>query len=248
VSNRLHEQGKLVMGNLGTEAYRLYAHLIDVLGCESERDRAITAIESDAGCSLRRTFAYRKPAVTLLQKGNYSKPVPAVTREEMEQYIKHQMFYGFYPGVSTIGGEEKPGYANWKRYFGSAEQFDRDRDLFKKYIPIIRRINEAGWEPITYARVAGEEDGSVIFIERFGDWGKGNLHFNVRNTTKEGRKALVTVELGKMGAAQQDLDGLVATEIVSGRKLPVKADPDARLAQLELDLVPFDTIVVSMDK
>jgi hypothetical protein len=158
------------------------------------------------------------------------------------------MFYGFYPGVSTIGGEEKPGYANWKRYFGSPEQYERDRDLFKKYIPIIRRINGAGWEPITYARIAGEQDGSMIYIERFGDWRRGNLHFTVRNTTKEARKALVIVELGKMGASQQDFDGLAAAELLSGRNLPVKADRDARLAQFELDLDAFDTIVAAITR
>ena len=248
VSNTLHEQRKLVMCNMGPEAYRLYAHLTDVLGSEVGYDRPLTEIEPDSDCCLRRTFAYHKPTTNLLQKGNWFKPAPVVTRNEIEQYIKHQMSFGFYPAVCTIGGEEKPGYAHWERYFGSPEQFERDRDLFKKYIPIIRRINDAGWEPVTYARIAGDEGVSPIHIERFGDWRYNNLYFTIRNTAKETKKATVTVELAKLGAPQQDFKTIAATELLSGRNVPLKADSAAGLVQLDLDLDAFDTTVLSMTK
>jgi hypothetical protein len=254
VSDRLHAQHKLVMCNMATDAYRFYAHLSDVLGSEVGWGRQVgwrrnlAQVEPDSDCSLRRTLAYRKPTTNLLQEGNWLEPAPVVTRGEIEQYIKHQMFYGFYPAVCTIGGEEKPGYANWKRYFGSTEQFERDRDLFKKYIPIIRRINEAGWEPTTYAEIAGRDDASKPFIERFGDWRTRNLHFTVRNPTPKIAKAAITVELGRMGAAEQDLDGLLATELLSGRNLPVNADKGRRLAQFQLHLGAFDTVVLNITK
>jgi hypothetical protein len=88
------------------------------------------------------------------------------------------LFYGFYPGVSTIGGEEKAGYANWKRYFGKTRQCERDRELFKTIVPLVRRLNAAGWEPETMVRCNQKN----IMVERYGDGRDGReLLFTIRN-------------------------------------------------------------------
>jgi len=87
----------------------------------------------------------------LLQEGDYRKPKPPITHEQVLEYVKHQTFYGFYPAISTGGGEKAPGYRGWKRYFRSPEFYERDLCIYQKYLPVIRRINRAAWEPITHA-------------------------------------------------------------------------------------------------
>ena len=50
------------------------------------------------------------------------------------------------------------------RYWETPVLYERDRPLFKRYIPLIRRLNTAGWQPITYAT---SSDASV-YVERYG--------------------------------------------------------------------------------
>ena len=66
-------------------------------------------IADETACE-QRFFAYRRPVSNLLQEGNWERLCPEVTRRGIELYVENQMFYGFYPAVSTIGGEKKVGY------------------------------------------------------------------------------------------------------------------------------------------
>ena len=245
LADHLHEQGKLVHANMFGDAHRFYAHLADVFGSEvgsSGGNRRLSQVESDAVAVMRRTYAYRKPTTNLLQEGNYRKPVPALTREQVEQYIDHQTFYGFYPGIATTGGEEKPGYRNWKRYFRSPEQFEHDRDLFKKYIPIIRRINTAGWEPITHARTSDEN----VIVERFGRWGKRGLFFTLRNQAEQGKNCTVTIQLVALGAKREDLGSVFAKDLVSDFRAEAKANGAEDGIGFQLTLQPAHTAVISV--
>jgi hypothetical protein len=245
----LHAQGKLVMTNIGAEppAYRFYAHLADVLGCEvgsggDVKRRDLAQVETDAVSCLRRTYAYRRPTTNLLQEGNYTTPVPALGRTEVEQYIKHQLFYGFYPGISTIGGEEKPGYSGWKRYFRSPEQIERDRDLFRKLIPVIRRLNAAGWEPVTGASPSVPE----VAIERFGRWATGDLQFTLRNLTPEPRAVTVRVDLSVVGADAAAAGQAVVVDVLAGQRLATSETGAADTFAFDTALGARDTLVVSV--
>jgi len=233
--------------NIYRGAHRFYAHLGDVLGSEvgsfgNPQKRRLSEVESDPISNMRRTFAYQKPTTNLLQEGNFRSPVPSLTREQVEQYIDHQTFYGFYPGISAIGAEKKPGFVGWKRYFRSPEQFERDRDLFKKYIPVIRRINRAGWEPVTYARTSDEN----VIMERYGSWDKGNLHFTLRNQAEEEKTCSVTIELVALGAKAKDLVGVSVEDILSGSAIQAKPDASAGSVTLELRPRPARTTVISV--
>jgi hypothetical protein len=232
--------------NKETGAYRFYAHLADVLGAEVGSKglrRQLPEVEPDAISCEQRTFAYRKPVSNLLQEGNYDKPVPALTREDVEQYVKHQAFYGFYPAIATAGGEEKPGYGGWKRYFRSVEQFERDRPIFKKWMPIIRQINRAGWEPVTHATTSDPKS----LVERFGSWKANNLCFTVRNQSPEKREVTLRVALDALGAAEPDWRRMAVTELVS--ETPRRAALTTRgQAEIALSLPPFDTQVVAVTR
>ena len=181
IGRLLHEKGKLMFGNIYGIAHRFCAPMIDIFGGEVGEWSGGTpemCVQDDEMCGMRRFYAYHRPICNLLQEGNFSHPVPEVTAAQMLRYAENQLFYGFYPGVSTIGGEETAGYANWKRYFGKERQCERDRALFKMIVPLIRRLNEAGWEPETLAKCNHRS----ILVERYGDGLEGReMLFTVRN-------------------------------------------------------------------
>jgi hypothetical protein len=64
-----------------------------------------------------------------------------------------------------------------RRYFSNASLYNRDRPVFKKYVPILRAINRAGWQPVTYARVL---DDMAVFVERWGDLSVSPPPFGLR--------------------------------------------------------------------
>lgn len=231
LADKLHAQGKLVHMNIFAETYRFCAHLADVLGSEvgsSGRKRNLADVESDECSLLRRMLAYQKPTSNLLQEGNYTTPVPELSQAEVEQYIKHQMFYGFYPGIATIGGEDKPGYIGWKRYFGMPAQYERDRALFKKYIPLIKQLCAAGWEPVTLAKTSNE----YVFIERYGSLEKNNLHFTLRNIGEKAEHFSITLQL-------PDADKLIVRDLLTGAVLS---------ANVEMTLPPKESSVIRVER
>lgn len=194
VANMMHARGSRVFGNVFEVAHRFHATTIDIFGSEvggwgrggAERVKRLNTVISDAECCERRFYAYHRPIGNLLQEGNFSNPAPELPAEGITNYVEHHIFYAFYPGVCTIGGEEKPGYATWKRYFGPARQCERDRALFKRAIPLIRRLNRAGWQPETLIRCAEPN----ILIERYGEAGE-DLLFTVRNASDKPVEAVL---------------------------------------------------------
>jgi hypothetical protein len=57
--------------------------------------------------------------------------------------------------------------ADDSHYFAHPEFYERDRPLFKKYIPLCRLLSEAGWRPLNSllpAAAAGD-----VSAEQFGD-------------------------------------------------------------------------------
>jgi len=250
LTSDLHTQGKLALFNLFPEGNRYFAHLSDIMGSEVgsfgyPANRKLHEVESDARANAKRTLAYQKAISNLLQEGNHmtgDEGVPALTHEQVEQYIKHQLFYGIWPGISTIGGSEKRDYLHWKRYFSSPEFYERDRDLFRKYIPILRRITQAGWEPVTYATTSDPK----VLIERFGYWEKGNLCFTIRNSTPAENKVTVSVDMANLAKPIPVIDSLVAEEVISGNVLPLRLGKRKGSVEFDLSLGGFDTRVVVM--
>jgi hypothetical protein len=249
LAQELHKQGKLVHMNIFGESYRFCAHLADVLGSEVSSQwgkgaRNLSEIESDEVSLARRMLAYRKPTSNLLQEGNFNTPRPELSQAEVEQYIKHQMFYGFFPGIATIGGEEKPGYIGWKRYFGTPAQYERDRTLFKKYIPIIKEVCAAGWEPVTCARTSSEN----VYIERFGYWDKSNLHFTLRNNGEKEERFSVTIQAGRLGAAGKELGDISVRELASNSLLAANTNDKTVVLELSMVLPPKETAVLQIER
>ena len=102
--------------------------------------------------------------------------------------MMHSVAYGLFPGIfsKTTSG---------RHYFDWPELYNRDRALFKKYIPVCRAISEAGWRPVN--RVL-ETDDDRILIEQFGPeegtcyvtlFNDSDMRRTFRMRLKEGRSA-----------------------------------------------------------
>jgi hypothetical protein len=222
----LHASGHLVMANIFPGAYTFYAHLLDELGSE------VPDIEEDADASYRRTLSYQKPNSYVMQWHAWGGGEPrAITHEEMAAYIRASLFYGFFPSIAGVG-EEAAGAPG--TYWEDPAFYERDRDLFRLYMPIIKQIARAGWEPVTYART----DNPAVWVERFGmgfqvpsprfqfdnmERGTWNLelYFTVHNSLATTTTYTLTMDAAALGLGTTQ--PFTVTELVSGTIVPCLA-------------------------
>jgi hypothetical protein len=67
------------------------------------------------------------------------------------------LFYGLFPSFFSHNAANDV-------YWEQPALVERDRPLFRRYVPWIRRLAQAGWQPVTGAR---SSDASVL-LERWG--------------------------------------------------------------------------------
>jgi hypothetical protein len=80
------------------------------------------------------------------------------SHELVARYMKRSLAYGMFPGFFSHN-------ASQGHYFTRPELYERDRSLFRKYVPLCKLVAEAGWEPVTLARSSDNR----VYVERFGD-------------------------------------------------------------------------------
>jgi hypothetical protein len=144
---------KLMMANSTPIRLPWLAPWLDVMGTETDwhpGDRWQPM--SDAEMLYRRAICKSKPYCFLMNTR-----FEAFSYELVEKYMKRSLAYGMFPGFFSHN-------ASQGHYFTRPELYNRDRPLFKKYVPLCRRVAEAGWEPITLARSSDER----VYVERFG--------------------------------------------------------------------------------
>lgn len=138
--------------------------------------------ESDEYLSYRRSLAYQRPYGFLMNVD-----FNTMSYEMVEQYMRVCLFYGIYPSMFSRNASED-------NYFTLPQFYQRDRPLFKKYIPLIREINKSGWEPVTYAYTNDKD----VYIERFGDIRKG-LYYTIRNVSDTQKYVNITLNRNALG-------------------------------------------------
>jgi hypothetical protein len=96
--------------------------------------------------------------------------------EESERFMKRSLAYGMFPGYFSAD-------ASTGHYFTRPELYERDRFLFKKYLPLCKQVAEAGWQPITFA----ETDNEKVYVERFSgtDYDSRDSIYTVFNDSDE---------------------------------------------------------------
>lgn len=184
IERDVHATGGLMMANATPGGLCWLAPLCDVLGTETDWHRnGKWQPMADAELLYRRALTGPKPYCFLMNT-EFEKFTP----ELVEKYMRRALAYGMFPGFFSAN-------ASTGHYFKRPELYERDRPLFKKYVPLCRRVAEAGWEPITLARSSDPK----IYVERF-----GKRLFTIFNDSPERRSVTITIE-GNAPSNSQEL-------------------------------------------
>jgi hypothetical protein len=221
LAEQMHGMGKYVMANGALSNYDFPAAYLDVLGTETNwMPNGKWSPMSDEELCFRRALSYQKPYCFLMNT-HYAD----FSIELTERYMQRALAFGMYPGFFSEN-------AATNCYFANPSFYEPARPLFKKYIPLIREIAHAGWNPITNAR----SDAPGVIVERYGS--DGPVYLTVLNDSPEPRVARVTVDAA-------------ALHLPSGKVQIHEMINDARLAwmeenQFEVSLKPEQVALVKL--
>ena len=138
-----------------------------------------------------------------------------VSQSEMESYMRMCAVYAIYPSAFSADAASN-------NYFEQPALYERDRSLFKKYVPIIRALSLAGWLPVTDATV----DNANLGIEAYGTNAvTGTRYLTVRNFASQAMTANVTFDLGKW--AYPGAQWLRLTNLFDGGSFTINSPPAA---------------------
>lgn len=228
ITDDIHGRGKLTMSNAFLNDVPFTVEQYDFNGAETDwlRSGAFRPPD-DRWFNYRRALSYRKPFGTLMHTD-----FAALTPAQLERYMQISLFYGFY---ASTGGDTVTGTRYWER----PDLYERDRSLFRKYVPLVREVNLAGWRPVTGATSSDPQ----VSLER---WGAGaTLRLTVRNDSDLARSttlSLDTTEVGLPSAGSRRvhdrIDGSARTVGYGGGHL----DVDWSLPAGGVALLAFDEV------
>ena len=141
---------------------------------------------SDSELLFRRSLCRGKPYCFLMNT-RFEKFGPDL----VEKYMKRALAYGMFPGFFSHN-------ASQGHYFTRPELYDRDRPLFRKYVPLCKLVAEAGWEPITLAH----SDHPRVYLERF-----GTRYLTVFNDSPQPQTATITLDFDPPGTTPDLVSG-----------------------------------------
>ena len=240
VSEELHAAGKLMMTNGTPMRYGFYTSLVDVAGAEvwhdlrfrprgfGEKDirEGRTSVpagdwRSERTAYLRRALTYQKPYCYLLKLMS-DEYVRAFGMDRVQVFLDWCIHFAIYPSLSEGLWQDPEPY----------------REMYRKYVPVLRALGTAGWEPITHART----DNASLRVERYGYWSQGTLHFSVRNFSDEATSGTLIVDGDQLaiGKSAVVLDALEGSKVEWERagaeiKIPTALGP-ARSAVFHISL------------
>jgi len=216
LAREMRRRGKFAMANSTPSRLCWLAPWLDVMGTETDwnpggRWRPM----SDAELLYRRALCGPKPFCFLMNT-DFSR----LSRDRVERYMQRAVAYGMFPGFFSAN-------AATGHYFSQPRLYNRDRALFRKYVPICKRLAEAGWRPLVGARA----DVPEARVERFGD-----RYLTVYNDSAEPKTIRLRIQAAPAAAIR---------ELVSGREIPCAAAAGGGLA-CRLRLAPGGLAVLDM--
>ena len=182
LSEDVHALGKLMFANSVPYRFSFLCPWLDVMGTETDwlRDGKYSPSSDEQMC-LWRTMSGKKPYL-LLMNTDYN----TFTPELVEKYFQRSLFYGMFPSMFSHNAAENPYWQNPKWY-------NRDRALFKKYIPLVKRVAAAGWEPLTWATA----DIPQVHVERFGPGGDKTIYLTLLNESDQTQTTRLALDKAK---------------------------------------------------
>jgi hypothetical protein len=191
IAQDIHGMDKLMMANSTPHNLCWLMPQLDVVGTETNWNSGGTwRPMSDTDMLYKRTLCKGKPYCFLMNTRFEEFP-----HELVEKYMKRSLAYGMFPGFFSHN-------ASQGHYFTRPELYERDRDLFKKYVPLCKLVAEAGWEPITLARSSD----SHVYVERFGD-----RYLSIFNDSSERRTVSITLEQDTPNTSSELINDLTIT-------------------------------------
>ena len=181
VADDVHARGGVMHGN-GGACWPYFPALLDITGQETG------GILPDETMARARTLLRNKPYSPLMNT-RFDKMGP----EQVVDYFNKSLLYGIFPSFFN-GTYMKDGKWVSVHYFTDPKFYERDRPLFKKYIPVVQALNAAGWEPLTEAR----SDNAKVYVERYGK-APGAIYLTIYNDSQEVQKATVAVDAAALG-------------------------------------------------
>jgi hypothetical protein len=187
ISTDVHALGKAIMANT---LYTTWPGLPIGMGLFDFTGTEINCFDasgnfvpmSDSSLLYARALSGARPYGYLLNT-DFTK----VSSAEMESYMRLCAVYAIYPSAFSADAASN-------NYFEQPALYERDRPLFKKYVPIIRALSLAGWQPVTDATV----DITNVLIEAYGTNAViGTRYLTLRNVAAQPMSANVTFNLAK---------------------------------------------------
>ena len=198
---RVWPRGRFVMANGVPGRWPWLPAYVDVGGTETKwiDEEGRWRPESHRSLLYKRALSMGKP-YCYLQNVDFEKFAYA----DMENFMRHCVAYGLFPGCFSHNASEG-------HYFTRPEVYNRDRPLFKKYVPLCKMLSEAGWRPVN-TLVASTD--ARVFVEQFGAryvtvFNSARETVKVRLTAKAGARASEYVEGGEVSFA----DGVATLEL-----------------------------------
>lgn len=198
---RVWPRGRFVMANGVPGRWPWLPAYVDVGGTETKwiDEEGRWRPESHRSLLYKRALSMGKP-YCYLQNVDFEKFAYA----DMENFMRHCVAYGLFPGCFSHNASEG-------HYFTRPEVYNRDRPLFKKYVPLCKMLSEAGWRPVN-TLVASTD--SRVFVEQFGAryvtvFNSARATVKVRLTAKVGARASEHVAGGEVPFA----DGVATLEL-----------------------------------
>ena len=178
IAEDMREHDKLTFANSTPAQICWNVPWFDVLGTETDwNPGGRWSPMSDSAMLYRRALCGAKPYCFLMNTD-----FTRWSYELSERFMKRSLAYGMFPGYFSAD-------ASTKTYFSQPALFERDRPLFKKYVPLCKLVAEAGWQPVTLATSSDEK----IYLERFGSDDK-KTYFTVFNDSQENKTVTLRFE------------------------------------------------------
>ncbi len=174
MSRDLRARGKQLMANTTPVNFWCFMPMLDEAGIEVNwlDGNGAYSPDDDAIFDYRRTLSYHKPYL-LLMNTNFDK----FNHVDMARYFRRCLFYDVFPSCFSADAADHP-------YWETPRWYNRDRQLFKTYVPIMQMLSRAGWQPIPYA----ESSNTAVYLERY-----GTTWITLRNHTDSPQQSKITL-------------------------------------------------------
>lgn len=223
LAHRMWGAGKMTFANSTPANFPWGGAWFDVMGTETNWcPGGKYTPNTDATMNYRRGICYQRPYL-LLMNTVFDDMKP----EWIELYMKRCVAYAIFPGFFSHN-------ASSDTYFTRPLLYNRDRPLFRKYIPVIKTLSAAGWQPITWAWPKEAK----VYLERYGD-GAGPVYLTVFNDSSQAVSTEMSIDLAALG---RPLRAGTVRELFSGSDLAYEVND--KYARLPISLGPEDVKVL----